>query len=275
MYATGYLRGQIIIKESNWEKDSKLKRILKVWKNGIIKNDITSDRGIAIIRSNGRRGIRDIRISQNGEATGRTLSLDGGKSKRDNVGDNSSGIHNRERIRYFGELNNIDYVYMNGYEGGAYNVIVTVYSPDEKDEVDDLISRGTILYDKKRNTSQRSSSGFSPSLLNDVPFESSVQQDAGIVKDERRRFSKSTTATAEETEAAKRTLPSADAQMIGKLTAEMDELARNSGKLPQGVRVKRDIAVPRKVNGKKTMLWARTFFESESHNERRFVHTRG
>ena len=63
------------------------------------------------------------------------------------------------------------------------------------------------------------------------------------------RFSKSATATAEETEAAKRALPSADAQMIGKLTAEMDELARNGGRIPQGERVKRDIAVPRKVGG--------------------------
>jgi len=55
----------------------------------------------------------------------------------------------------------------------------------------------------------------------------------------------------------------------------LEETASNSGKIQQGEPVKRDIAVPRKVNGKKTMRRARTFFESESHNERRFVHTRG
>ena len=42
----------------------------------------------------------------------------------------------------------------------------------------------------------------------------------------------------------------------------MDEMARNSGRIPQGERVKRDIAVPRKVYGKKTMQFVRTFFES-------------
>ncbi len=76
------------------------------------------------------------------------------------------------------------------------------------------------------------------------------------------RYSLDSTATAEEIEAVKRTLPSADASAIGVMTAEMDELARNSGRIPQGERVKRDIAVPRKVNGEKTMRWARTFFES-------------
>ncbi|MBR5782917.1 MAG: hypothetical protein IKY33_01680 [Clostridia bacterium] len=52
------------------------------------------------------------------------------------------------------------------------------------------------------------------------------------------------------------------AQSLGKYTAQMDAQARESGRLPQGERARRDIAVPRKVNGKKTMRWARTFFES-------------
>ncbi|MBR5782676.1 MAG: hypothetical protein IKY33_00450, partial [Clostridia bacterium] len=70
------------------------------------------------------------------------------------------------------------------------------------------------------------------------------------------------TVTKEDVEKVKKTLPSADAVAMGEKTAEMDEVARNSGRLPQGERARRDIAVPRKVSGKKTMRWARTFFES-------------
>ncbi len=66
--------------------------------------------------------------------------------------------------------------------------------------------------------------------------------------------------TLEETEEA--VGPSADAIEMGEATARMDEMARNHGRIAQGERVKRDIAVPRKINGKKTMRWARTFFES-------------
>ena len=54
-------------------------------------------------------------------------------------------------------------------------------------------------------------------------------------------------------EEKKKVLPSPDARQIGELTAEMDEMARNHGRLPQGERISRDIAVPRKVGKKKTM----------------------
>ena len=68
------------------------------------------------------------------------------------------------------------------------------------------------------------------------------------------RFSKSATATIKAAaEEKKKALPSPDARQIGELTAEMDEMARNHGRLPQGERISRDIAVPRKVGKKKTM----------------------
>ena len=50
------------------------------------------------------------------------------------------------------------------------------------------------------------------------------------------RFSKETAAE-EETEEKKKELPSPDARQIGELTAEMDEMARNHGRLPQGERI--------------------------------------
>ena len=92
---------------------------------------------------------------------------------------------------------------------------------------------------------------------------SAEAEETGTAK--RLRFSKGTaTVEAEEAEQTEqRTPPSADARLMGEHTARMDEVARNSGKLPRGERISRDIAVPRKVGGKKTMRWVRTFFESD------------
>ncbi len=59
--------------------------------------------------------------------------------------------------------------HMNGYAGGKYNVIVTTYIPDS---IESYLSKeeNVIVYDKKKDSSRRSSGSLVPSLSNESPF---------------------------------------------------------------------------------------------------------
>ncbi|MBQ9860950.1 MAG: hypothetical protein IJO75_01690 [Clostridia bacterium] len=76
-----------------------------------------------------------------------------------------------------------DSVYMNGYEGGLYNILVTTFPPDSG-ELKKLLEnpKNEVIFDKKKDGSQRSSSSIVPSLLNDSPFfnVSITQPDNGV-----------------------------------------------------------------------------------------------
>lgn len=67
--------------------------------------------------------------------------------------------------------NNKDSVYMNGYEGGLYNILVTTYPP-KSGKLNELLSNSDnqVIYDKKKDASQRTSSSTVPSVLNDASF---------------------------------------------------------------------------------------------------------
>ena len=67
--------------------------------------------------------------------------------------------------------NNKDSVYMNGYEGGLYNILVTTYPP-KSGKLKELLtaSSNEIIYDKNKDASQRTSSSTVPSVLNDASF---------------------------------------------------------------------------------------------------------
>ncbi len=67
--------------------------------------------------------------------------------------------------------NNKDAVYMNGYEGGLYNILVTTYPP-RAGKLRELLknSRNQVIYDKKKDAPQRTSGSTVPSVLNDASF---------------------------------------------------------------------------------------------------------
>ena len=64
-----------------------------------------------------------------------------------------------------------DKVYMNGYEGGLYNILVTTYPP-KSGKINELLknSQNEVIYDKTKDASQRTSSSTVPSVLNDASF---------------------------------------------------------------------------------------------------------
>ena len=67
--------------------------------------------------------------------------------------------------------NSKDSVYMNGYEGGLYNILVTTYPP-RAGKLKELLnnSNNQVIYDKKKDASQRTSGSTVPSVLNDASF---------------------------------------------------------------------------------------------------------
>ena len=73
--------------------------------------------------------------------------------------------------------------YMNGYEGGLFNVMVTAFNPDNlKGYLTN--GRNEVIYDKKKDAPQRGSGSKLPSHLNGTPFNDSVAQVEVSVKDE-------------------------------------------------------------------------------------------
>lgn len=76
--------------------------------------------------------------------------------------------------------NNKDAVYMNGYEGGLYNILVTTYPP-KSGKLKELLtaSSNEIIYDKSKDASQRTSSSTVPSVLNDASFYEDTLPDNG------------------------------------------------------------------------------------------------
>ncbi len=66
---------------------------------------------------------------------------------------------------------NKDAVYMNGYEGGLYNILVTAFPP-EPGKLQKLLKGkdNEVIYDKQKDLSQRTSGSMVPSVLNDKPF---------------------------------------------------------------------------------------------------------
>ena len=81
--------------------------------------------------------------------------------------------------------NDKDTIYMNGYEGGLYNVLVTAYPPDAG-KLQELLNhpKNKVIYDKQKDVSQRTSSSTVPSVLNDTPFfEDSITQPDGNFKE--------------------------------------------------------------------------------------------
>lgn len=79
--------------------------------------------------------------------------------------------------------NNKDAVYMNGYEGGLYNILVTSYPPDSG-ELKKLLNKPSnkVIYDKKKDAPQRTSGSMVPSVLNDTPFAISISNSKPSVK---------------------------------------------------------------------------------------------
>ena len=67
--------------------------------------------------------------------------------------------------------NNKDAVYMNGYEGGLYNILVTTYPP-KSGKLRELLNTPSnkVIYDKNKDASQRTSGSNVPSVLNDASF---------------------------------------------------------------------------------------------------------
>ena len=75
-------------------------------------------------------------------------------------------------------------IHMNGFEGGLYNILVTTYPP-KTGKLKELLNNpnNEVIYDKKKDVSQRSSSSIVPSLLNDTSFfEENVSQKGKNVK---------------------------------------------------------------------------------------------
>ena len=70
---------------------------------------------------------------------------------------------------------------MNGFEAGAYNLIVTLYSPDSMEQYKNKYEP-RVIYEKNGDP-QRSSGRLGPSLLNESPFfEEMVSQGESSVK---------------------------------------------------------------------------------------------
>lgn len=79
---------------------------------------------------------------------------------------------------------NKDSVYMNGFEGDLYNVLVTTFPPDAG-ELHKLLNnpKNKVVFDKEKDDSQRTSGSNVPSVLNDSPFyEDIIPQEELIVK---------------------------------------------------------------------------------------------
>lgn len=72
--------------------------------------------------------------------------------------------------------NNKKASYMNGYEGGTYNVLVTTYNPDS---LQSYLAKNEVIYDKKKDAPQRGSGSILPSHLNGSPFADMVTQETG------------------------------------------------------------------------------------------------
>lgn len=88
--------------------------------------------------------------------------------------------------------NNKDVVYMNSFEGGLYNVLVTTYPPNSG-EIEKLVKNNQVIYDKKKDASQRTSGSTVPSVLNDTPFyEESITQSGSDVNRENIKLSRRT-----------------------------------------------------------------------------------
>lgn len=88
--------------------------------------------------------------------------------------------------------NNKDVVYMNNFEGGLYNVLVTTYPPNSG-EIEKLVKNNQVIYDKKKDASQRTSGSTVPSVLNDTPFyEDSITQPESDVNRENIKLSRRT-----------------------------------------------------------------------------------
>ncbi len=71
---------------------------------------------------------------------------------------------------------NINKSHLNGYDGGTYNMLVTMFSPDDYGYIANKIKSyaSIVIYNKKKDGSQRSSGGQSPSLLNESSFNNSI-----------------------------------------------------------------------------------------------------
>lgn len=73
-------------------------------------------------------------------------------------------------------------VYLNGYQGGFYNILVTAFSPDS---LESYLGReeNIIVYEKKKGNSRGSSGSLVPSLSNESPFfEKRITQKGDDVK---------------------------------------------------------------------------------------------
>ena len=79
--------------------------------------------------------------------------------------------------------------YLNGFEAGMYNVLVTAFTPDSLYIKKYLISSNNqVLYDKKKDSSQGASGSIAPSVLNDEPFFiTSIEREENEVKRENRQ----------------------------------------------------------------------------------------
>ena len=79
--------------------------------------------------------------------------------------------------------------YLNGFEAGMYNVLVTAFTPDSSYIKKYLISSNNqVLYDKKKDSSQGASGSIAPSVLNDEPFFiTSIEREENEVKRENRQ----------------------------------------------------------------------------------------
>ena len=86
-----------------------------------------------------------------------------------------------------------DAPYMNGYEDGIYNVLVTTYPPDSG-KLQELLKnpKNKVIFDKEKDLSQGTSSSMVPSVLNDKPFyEDIVPQEEKTVKKQLKKSSSS------------------------------------------------------------------------------------
>ena len=71
--------------------------------------------------------------------------------------------------------NDKDAVYMNGYEGNLYNILLTAFQPDVG-KLQELLKgkENVVIFDKQKDESQRTSGSMVPSVLNDSPFYDSI-----------------------------------------------------------------------------------------------------
>lgn len=82
--------------------------------------------------------------------------------------------------------------YMNGYEDGLYNVLVTTFSPNAG-KLNELLSSNKVIYDKKKDASRGTSSSTVLSVSNDTPFyEDSISENEPSVNtsDEKKSLAK-------------------------------------------------------------------------------------